>query len=296
MRESEIIDLITANISAEHTHLGIGDDCCVWEGRGAQCLSTDTIVAGSHFTELDDARLIGRKAAAAALSDLAAMGASPVGATLSYQFCDGWEHQNIIAGFVQELERHQCPLLGGDTVRADNLGLSVTVWGECGPAGRFVQRGHAQIADVLVVTGRLGGSLLHGRHLIPEPRILEGQWLAQQDYVHAMMDISDGLAADTPRLATASKCGSLIIGNKLPIHDDVPQNSQRAKAAFSDGEDFELLIAIDAQAWPQLYQEWPFAIPITMVGMLTEEVDAHIYEDELGRMQLMSDFAFEHRS
>ena len=232
MHESEIIDFITNSISAEHQHLGIGDDCCVWQAQGEQCLSTDTIVAGSHFTELDDAALIGRKAAAAALSDLAAMGATATGATLSYQFCNGWDHHKIINGFVSELERHQCPLLGGDTVRAEQLGLSVTVWGEAGPAQRLVKRSGAGVADIFVVTGTLGGSLLNGRHLHPEPRLLEGQWLAQQDYVHAMMDISDGLAADVPRLAAASQCGSLIIGNKLPIHDDVPENSQRAKSAI----------------------------------------------------------------
>lgn len=295
MREFEIIDYIQKQITQpESDVVGIGDDCCVWPSNGLQCLSTDTIIAGSHFTEHDQAELIGRKAAAAALSDLAAMGAQPVGANLSYQFSDNWDHRLILDGFINELKRHDCPLLGGDTVRSSCLGLSVTVWGQQSSAGRFVGRNGAEVADVLVLTGQVGGSLARGRHLIPEPRILEGQWLAQQEYVHAMIDLSDGLAADLPRLADASNCGSLLIANKIPIHKDVPQNAKRIQSAIGDGEDFELLVAIQAQAWPQLYQAWPFDVQISMIGMLTDVVDEHLLEDEYGRIGPMPQAGFEH--
>ncbi len=293
MRESEIIEFIKERISAHKQHLGIGDDCCVWQANGQQCLSSDAIIADVHFKKDDEPRLIGRKAAAAALSDLAAMGANAVGASLVYQCAEGWAHQEIIQGCIDELERHQCPLLGGDTVASATLGLSVTVWGEHGPAQRFVLRENGKIADVLIVTGSLGGSLKSGRHLKPEPRLMESQWLAQQDSVHAMMDLSDGLAADVPRMADASGCGSLILGNNVPIHEDVTQIGERLQAALCDGEDFELLCAVDAASWPQLKTEWPFQIPLTMIGMLNEEKGQHLLEDEFGKIRPLPK-GFEH--
>lgn len=292
MREQELIDYISSNLHAGHEHLGIGDDCCIWQAQGEQCLSSDAIVAGSHFSETDEPQLIGRKAAAAALSDLAAMGAAPIGASLIYQYSDGWDDQAIIDGLIQELERHQCPLLGGDTIKGPCLSLGLSVWGQPTPGGRLLRRSGGSIGDVLVVSGELGGSLHSGRHLRPEPRILEGQWLAQQDYVHAMMDISDGLAADVPRLAKASGCGSLLMAGKLPVHDDVPQRSPRATHALCDGEDFELLFAIAADHWPQLYTEWPFQIRVSMVGMLTEA--DNLYEDEYGTVGPLTLHGFEH--
>ena len=294
MHEAEILAFIQAQASTEHAHLGIGDDCCIWQANGEQCLSSDAIIEGSHFTKDMDPKLIGRKAAAAALSDMAAMGAEVIGASLVYQFSDDWNHEEILSGFCKELKRHQCPLLGGDTVRAPVLGLSVTVWGKPGPAQRLLRRSGASTGDLLVVTGLLGGSFKSGRHLCPEPRILEGQWLAQQKTVFAMMDISDGLAADVPRLAAASGCGSLIFANNLPIHDDVPANADEKKSAMCDGEDFELLIAVDALKWPQLSTDWPFQIPLTMVGMLTGEVNEHLYEDEFGSIGITPFSGFTH--
>lgn len=263
--------------------LGIGDDCCIWTPGGPTCLSTDSIVEGVHFTRQASAALVGRKAAAAALSDLAAMGARAVGATLALHLGRGWDVAAVADGFIAELHRHGCPLLGGDTVASGELALGVTVWGEAPPGGRLVRRTGAACGDLLVVTGRLGGSLPSGRHLTPEPRLIEGQWLAAQPAVRAMMDVSDGVAADARRLAEVNACGALILPMQIPLHPDLDGKAEPERHACCDGEDYELLLAVAAPAWPDLAAAWPFAIPLSVVGWMVPEPGLW-QEDEQGRV------------
>ncbi len=257
MKERELIRALRSRITDPQGVLGIGDDCCVWTPRGPTCLSVDAIVEDVHFLPSDEPALVGRKAAGAALSDLAAMGARPVGAAVALSCPERWDGLAVMQGLIAELERHGCALLGGDTTAAAKLSLAVTVWGEQASA-RFVTRAGAHVGDLLVVTGPLGGSLSSGRHLRPEPRFAEGQWLADQHEVTAMMDISDGLATDAHTLAAASGCGFLLLPQDVPVHADVPQLSDSARAACCDGEDFELLFAVEPSAWPNLQLAWPF--------------------------------------
>lgn len=297
--ESALIRAVRGQVRDPDGVLGIGDDCCVWTPGGPTCLSVDAIAEGRHFTADADPRLVGRKAAAAALSDLAAMGARPVGAVVAISCPGRWDAQAVMAGLCAELERHACPLLGGDTTGADSLVVSVTVWGEAPPGahgpGRLVRRGGGQPGDLLVVTGPLGGSLASGRHLRPEPRIPEGQWLARQGFVHAMMDLSDGLAADAPKLAEASGCGCLLLPAEVPVHDDVPALSDTVQAAMGDGEDYELLVAVEASQWPNLHLAWPFAQPLAVVGWLLAERGAWV-EDRHQRRVPLTYRGFEHRA
>lgn len=253
--------------------IGIGDDACVWSPGGDTCLSVDSIVCGRHFTAETAAatpQLVGRKAAAAAISDLAAMAAKPVGAAVALHCPSDIDGAAVMDGLTAELTRHGCPLLGGDTTGASELVIGVTVWGEAWPDGRLLRRDQGQTGDILVATGWLGGSLQHGRHLTPEPRLAEARWFAERDFVHAAMDISDGLASDMPKLAHASGCGCVLMAENCKVHSDVPPASDIFKAACTDGEDYELLVAIDATAWPTLQLAWPFVeLPLAMVGMLT---------------------------
>jgi thiamine-monophosphate kinase len=278
--------------------LGIGDDCCQWTPGGPTVLSTDAIVEGRHFLPGTDPALVGRKAAAAALSDLAAMGARPVGAAVALCCPAGWNGAAIMDGLTVELTRHGCPLMGGDTTGADQLAITVTVWGEATPMadgkpGRLLRRSTATPGDLLVVTGPLGGSFASGRHLRPEPRFAEGAWLAHSPYAHAMMDLSDGLAADAPKLAEASGCGVLLIPDKIPVHDDVPSMADGVRAACCDGEDYELLAAVAAEHWPNLQLAWPFDHPLIQVGWLLPQRGAFI---EAGsRMVPLPWTGFEHR-
>lgn len=297
MRENDLIRKLRERIRTPDGMLGIGDDCCVWTPGGQTCLSTDTLVEGRHFRADDAPALIGRKAAGAAISDLAAMGARPVGAVVALTCPTRWDALAVMDGLLAECERHACPVLGGDTTGGEELVITVTVWGEAvanahGPV-RLVTRSGASPGDLLVVTGPLGGSLVSGRHLRPEPRLAEGQWLATSPYVHAMMDLSDGLAADAPKLAGASGCGCLLLPNQVPVHDDVPVMCDQAKAACCDGEDFELLVAVAAEHWPALQLAWPFPRRLTTVGWLLAEPGA-FRENAQGRVVPLEWSGFEH--
>ena len=283
MREHELIRRVRDRVRDPEGVVGIGDDCCVWTPGGRTCLSTDAIVEGRHFASEADPVLVGRKAAAAALSDLAAMGARPVGAVVALCCPARWDGMRIMEGLHGELERHGCPLLGGDTTGADRLTITVTVWGEAHPGGRLVPRGGAEVGDLLVVTGPLGGSLGSGRHLRPEPRLLEGAWLARRPEVHALMDISDGLAGDARTMAAAAGLGCVLLPNEVPTHDDVPILSDRARAACCDGEDYELLVAVAPESWPELQLAWPFAQPLARVGWMLAQ-DGCWMEDAAGRL------------
>lgn len=294
--EEALIKAVAAAQNAPPGMLGIGDDCCVWTPRGPTCLSVDAITEGRHFTADAPPGLIGRKAAAAALSDLAAMGAVPVGAVVALSCPGRWDAAAIMAGLGDELRRHGCPLLGGDTTGAEALTVSVTVWGEADPEarGRLLTRAGGQAGDLLVVTGPLGGSLRSGRHLTPEPRLAEGRWLARQPFVHALMDLSDGLASDAPRLATASGCGCLLLPEQVPVHPDVPDLSDTVTAALCDGEDFELLAAVEPGLWPTLQLAWPFPSPLAVVGWLLPEPGAWM-EDRGQRRVPLALRGFSHR-
>jgi thiamine-monophosphate kinase len=297
VRESDLIRKLRERLHDPQDMLGIGDDCCVWTPRGRTCLSTDTIVEGRHFRSDDLPALIGRKAAGAAISDLAAMGAAPVGCTVALTCPARWDGLAVMDGLITECGRHGCPLLGGDTTGGNDLVITVTVWGEAVPTahgpGRLVTRSGAGPGDLLVVTGPLGGSLASGRHLRPEPRLAEGQWLAANPYVHAMMDLSDGLAADAPKLAAASGCGCLLLPSQVPVHDDVPAMSDQARAACCDGEDFELLVAVAAQHWPSLQLAWPFPRRLYTVGWLIDRPGAY-GEDAHGRVAPLPWTGYEH--
>lgn len=144
-----------------------------------------------------------------------------------------------------------------------------------------------------MVTGPLGGSLASGRHLRPEPRFACGQWLAASPYVHACMDLSDGLAADAPKLAAASGRGCILLPGEVPVHDDVPPMSDTARAACCDGEDFELLAAVSAAHWPQLQLAWPFSPALERVGWLVDQAGTWC-ETPDGRLVPLPWNGFEH--
>lgn len=273
---------------------GIGDDCCSWVPGGETCLSTDTVVEGRHFTADHQARAVGGKAAAAALSDLAAMGARPRGAVLALTCPGHWDGAAVVDGVAAELARYGCPLLGGDTTGGRDLVVTVTVWGEPAEGGRLLGRDGGRPGDLLVVTGRLGGSLRSGRHLRPQPRFAEGAWLAGLDHVHALMDLSDGLAADAPRLAQASGCGCILLPGSVPVHADVDPYGDVLTAAMEDGEDYELLAAIEPGAWPRLQLAWPFEGEVTVVGWLVEQPGCQI-EGPDGRLRPSPFRGFHHR-
>ncbi len=215
----------------------LGDDCALVPlGGTTLALSIDCSVEGVHFrTDWLTFEEIGWRGAAAALSDLAAEGASPVGVLVSLGMPSGSDHgAEIMDGVAAAAQSVGAKVLGGDLVRSEQYLVDVCV---LGTAERPVRRAGAEAGDALWVTGRLGGAALASH---PEPRIAAGRWLAEHGAT-AMIDISDGLAADAGHLAAASGVGLAIALERLPCWDGVAPLS-----AAASGEEFELLVTLPA--------------------------------------------------
>ncbi len=249
------------------------DDCALVRPprRGRRLLlKTDGLIAGVHFTPDTDPALVGRKALARALSDIAAAGGKPrhalvalaLPADITLEFARGLYH-----GLGACAEEHDVGIVGGETLRTPGpLSLTVTLTGAV-RARHFPGRGGGRPSDVLLVTGRLGGSFRSGRHLTFSPRVREGRWLARHFPVRAMMDLSDGLGADLPRLARTSGCGFRVDRERLPRHEHCT-----IEQAIGDGEDYELLLALAPDDATELERRWPIrfpALPLTRIGELT---------------------------
>lgn len=250
--------------------VGPGDDCAVIDpGRGPlRLLKTDAIVEGVHFESDTPPTQIGWKAVARVLSDFAAMGGQPsfllVTLAMPPETRVTWA-EKIYRGIRRCLEQHGGSLAGGETVSLPNgapIVLSISGEGHA-PRRACIRRDGGQPGDILAVTGRLGGSI-GGRHLRFHPRLAEGQHLATHG-ARAMMDLSDGLAKDLPRLARASQCGFHLEKTNIPRH-----RSCSIQQALTDGEDYELLVALPPARWQKLHAHWPTALaPLTAIGTLT---------------------------
>lgn len=270
---------------------GIGDDCAVWPQppEGEQLLfTTDAIVYGRHFDATCPPQLAAAKLLKRNLSDIAAMGGTPHSAllalTLPRNLSLRWLEQFYL-GLRDCALHYATPITGGDITEGtdDFFAAHITLVGH---ARRPLLRSGARIGDHLFVTGALGGSLL-GHHLHFEPRLEHGRWLAAQPDVRAMIDITDGLAKDLPELLPedeACPAIALLELGKLPLSpaaNATAEPKQRTRdqaipadstnlagtplsspadslppailAALCDGEDYELLFAVDGQTDPQAF-------------------------------------------
>ena len=181
--------------------VSIGDDAAVLRGRGHPLLllASDMIVEGVHFRRRTvPARWIGWKALAANVSDIAAMGGSPLAAVVSLGVPPSTTVRFLEAlygGIARCAKRCRVSVVGGDTVRSARITVDVAILGTV-DSKYLTLRSGARPGDVLFVTGRLGGSLRSGWHARFIPRVREAQALVRRVNVHAMMDLSDGLASD----------------------------------------------------------------------------------------------------
>ncbi|MCC6492512.1 MAG: thiamine-phosphate kinase [Pirellulales bacterium] len=261
--------------------IGIGDDAAVlpWRAGGDIVLTTDTITDKVDFVLAEtEPRLIGHKALGVNLSDLAAMAATPVAALASVVLpravSGGGDPcalaMEIYSGMLALAEQFQVALVGGDTNSWEgSLVISVTAIGRVTSRGPLTRSG-ALPGDRVLVTGRLGGSLL-GRHLAVEPRVREAVLLAERYELHAGLDISDGLALDASRLAGASGCGIALELAAIPISAAAEQLARQTgksplEHALGDGEDFELLFTAPPDAAEQIVRDQPLSISVTDVG------------------------------
>jgi thiamine-monophosphate kinase len=258
--------------------IGIGDDTAQLKSSGSVLVTTDMLMDGVDFiVGQTPADLIGRKSLAVNLSDIAAMAGRPTGAVISLALpkTGGRElAEQMYVGLLQLAKEFDCPIVGGDTNSWNGpLVVSVTVLGE--PTGRGpVTRSGAKPDDWLFVTGPLGGSLPSQRHCTFTPRIAEAQKLHSLVELHAMLDLSDGLASDLFHIAEASNIGIELDAQRIPIHRDVdPTLSQadRLHHALSDGEDFELLFSVNQSDAQKLLAQPPHGIALIHIGRCTTE-------------------------
>jgi thiamine-monophosphate kinase len=274
--EAELLELISASLPKPGRDVltGIGDDCAVIRPSAAkgivQLLKTDALVEGIHFASGTRLDLVGWKALCRPLSDIAAMGGTPRQAVITVAAPASWKGSHwkaLYRGIGKSARAFGVSVVGGETVRSPGpCFLSVTLTGEV-EKNHLKLRSGAHPGDFICVTGRLGGSLKSGRHLRFSPRLDEGRWLGAERGVTAMMDLSDGLGSDLPKLALESGHSFSIDPESLPCH-----RGCSSREALSDGEDYELLLTISPSQWPSIMGRWRRRfprIPLTCIGRMT---------------------------
>ena len=285
MRENDFLRWIAGQTPPHpRVPLGIGDDMARVEfpNTGA-LLKIDQCLDQVHFDlRRHTLAQAGRKAVNRCLSDCAAMAALPAALLIAVALphegpgSSQEDAQTLFLACRDAAAVFDCPLVGGDTAAWDQrLAITVAALGNLPPGGREIRRSAASPGDTLFVSGRLGGSI-RGRHLDFTPHIRLAQALvrAAGPGLHAMMDLSDGLAQDLPRLCAASGTGAVIHTAQLPIHPDAHalENEDHIPAglhALADGEDYELLFALDPEATPSIVNLSD--VPLTAIGTVTAE-------------------------
>jgi thiamine-monophosphate kinase len=248
-----------------------GDDCAVVQiprSNKHLVLKTDCVVEGVHFVRGTNALEVGWKAMMRPLSDFAATSALPQFALITLivpQKTDAAWVKQLYRGLRRAGSRFDVRIVGGETSGTPGpIAISVSVAGFV-ERNRAVSRRGGKPGDDLFVTGRLGGALKQ-KHLKFIPRIAESRWLTRNFSIHAMMDLSDGLGSDLPRLARASKVAFDIEFEKLPLARGANIND-----AISEGEDYELLFAVSPHDGDRLQREWLGKFPkllLTQIGLL----------------------------
>jgi thiamine-monophosphate kinase len=284
--------------AADGVALGIGDDCALLAlAAGEQlAVSTDTLVEGVHFPFAAEPLLLGQRALAVAVSDLAAMGAAPLAFTLALtlpQVSSGW-----LQAFAQGLDRmaDACDvrLVGGDTTRGP-LSINVTVFGRV-PAGQALTRAGAQTGDLLCVGGALGdaaGALplvlgeqtadpaiaepLLARYWSPQPQLALG--MALRGRATAALDISDGLLADCGHIALASGVALQIEQSRIPLSDALRHwlgEAAALHAGLTGGDDYVLAFTLPSeQLQPLLAEGWP----VKVIGSVRQGAGVALLDD-----------------
>lgn len=273
--------------------LGIGDDCALLQpSPGHQlAVSTDMLVEGRHFFAGAEPEALGHKALAVNLSDLAAMGARPLGFTLALalpEADDAWLTA-FTRGLFSLANAHACPLVGGDTTRGP-LNLCITVFGEVKP-GEALRRDAARAGDDLYLSGRTGEARLALEHLRgtdwaraavggdlrarlerPTPRSALGVALAAVAGAHAAIDLSDGLAGDLGHILQASAVGAEIHLPALPVAPALGAlpEAQRLECLLAGGDDYELLFTAAPEARDAIAAASAASgTPVTRIGRIT---------------------------
>jgi thiamine-monophosphate kinase len=266
--------------------IGIGDDTAVLRSSSEVLVTADMLMDGVDFiVGQTPPELIGRKCLAVNLSDIAAMAGRPTAAVVSLALprIGGRDlADRMYEGLLRLAQEFDCPVVGGDTNAWDGpLVVNVTVLGEP-TSGRAVTRSGARPGDWMFVTGPLGGSLSSLRHCTFCPRVAEAQQLHQLVELHAMLDLSDGLASDLFHIAAASRVGLELDAAAVPVHKDVNPAltpAARLNQALTDGEDFELLFCVSEQDGRKLLASSLGRMTLTLVGRCVERPGVWLVEE-----------------
>ena len=273
--------------------LGPGDDGAILRPPPGHDLvvSTDSLVEDVHFRfETQSARLIGRRALVANLSDLAAMGATPLGCVaalcapgdLSVRRAEG-----LVRGILQEADTHACPLVGGNLAAARETTLTITVFGSV-RRGRDLRRHRLRVGDRIFVTGSLGGSALalaraerQARTLrrLPVPRLRAGRALGRMSGVGGCIDVSDGLVADLGHLLEGSRLGAQLDVERIPTPRGFAAACRGLEVdplglTLGGGEDYELLFTLRPRV---SLASLPvrLGVPVSEIGRIVAEPGMH---------------------
>jgi thiamine-monophosphate kinase len=279
--------------------LGIGDDCALLApAPGRQlAVSSDMLVEGRHFFAGADPFMLGHKCLAVNLSDLAAMGAAPLGFTLALALPAA--DPDWLAGFSRGLfalaDAHGCELVGGDTTKGP-LNVCITIFGEIAP-GRALRRDAARPGDDVWISGTLGDARLALAHYLselgddtaldaatlalaaprlhlPAPRVALGRLLAEGGLAHAALDISDGLAGDVRHILAASGVGAVLDVDALPAGPALARQPRALRRRFTaaGGDDYELCFTAPAERREAVLAAGAqCGVPVTRVGVITAE-------------------------
>ena len=295
VNEDELIQSIARRFPKSQSRplrLAIGDDAALFEPHAGYetILTCDWFLEGAHFLlHKHPAEAIGWKCLARATSDIAAMGGQPRCFLLSLAL-PAEQSGKWLTGFLKGLRRASkalhCELAGGDTARRKEILVNVTVVGEI-RKGRAILRSGARPGDLLYVSGTLGEAELglemlqrHSgvahklnpamkKHLYPEPRLALGRWLAEKRLASAMMDLSDGLSTDLPRLCAASGVGARVHAESLPATSLVKQE-RAIELALHGGDDYELLFAVRPRDTKRIPKSVA-GVKLTRIGEITRE-------------------------
>lgn len=285
--------------------VGPGDDCAILSPFSRRVLvTTDMLMDGIdfHLKEVG-ARAAGRKAMAANLSDIAAMAGVPVAAVVSVAM--PWKSESpssprlaeeLYRGLRESADAFDVAVAGGDTNSWNgNLVISITVLGEATERGP-VLRSRAKSGDWVFVTGSLGGSIL-GHHLSFTPRVREALALHDTVNLHAMIDVSDGLAADLHHILEESGCGAVLTAEAIPVSAAAGELSRTSgksplQHALGDGEDFELVFAVSPADGERLLREHPaLGVALTKIG---ECVESGLWLEESGERRPLAPTGWVH--
>lgn len=270
-----------------------GDDLAIlkWPEDDLLLIGIDQVLDGIHFDSAKHSpRSIGKKAMNRNLSDCAAMACLPAAALVGVALPHGIGMdyaKELYLGLKDAADPFYCSICGGDTASwPGKLSLTVSILGRSGDISPVLRSG-AKPGDSIYVTGPLGGSLLHDRHMHFEPRIFLAREIARKKRAHAMIDLSDGISRDLPHICQMSNVGAILDASKIPIHSDAIEMSKSdsrspLEHALHDGEDHELLFTGPHPLPPEFIE----------IGKITE--DANIMIERDGKSEPLHPRGWEH--